>query len=985
MVNRIFSLISFVLFSIKFLGYNGKCANGMPYKKSNICANTCNVNDLIVDKTCIPVSTSKEHIEEMIVLVKSYIGSPTSPITNNIVIEGEGINYQITKSNLLANQNNANNIINLNIGNTCLNKIKNINTEFYVILINIINSNYTTSKNGMIIISSNQVLSLNICEGETITFGIPILAQQETLTTYKNIHDNYNIDIFNLNSSFYTDICETFTTKDKTDMSLSLRKKIYGSHGIDVCAQNCEYKKYDIGANKIYCECLIKTGNEENKNTKNLGQKIYDGIADFLDLLNLDVMLCTKIVYSSGVKGLLKNYGFMIMTVISFLYIIIIIISLCIINKLITKKVDTFNDLENKFKTILGKENNNNINNDNNINNNNINNNIENENEPQNSSQKILKLNNAQNDPKDNKEDQEEEEEDDEEEEEEEDDDIQEEKKEGINNNDEQKKENYLDSKNEKNDNNNKNIKEEEPKRYEEHRDTQRTSPLRKGEDDIHIMDYFNSPSYSYYNYLNYYNNYMKYMNQQQQFYQNMNNQQQAQPQNNFNQLKDDDVIKIQIPYKQILDNIKKAKQKMKKKKGKSKNKNHKRRKKSKKPENNEENENEFENPKRIIRKSKKSKNKTKKDKKPIQFELKIVDILKPNPPKKAKILNNNNELASSQNRGLNLNNNDNTKRDDNSVYNLYNRQNKKYLSNRSLKSNNSAISNKNNATVLTNKPDDEHKTDDKINTNEKEKEIVNEENNNNNNKKSDFKFGSNEFYENLLKIKEEERMQFFIDEELNDLEYKYAIEIDKRSFFKIYMSILIKQNVLIFCVLYCTEDYNLSIIKFTFLMFQFIIYITVSALFFTDNTLNHIYKNKNKFDFPFMIRQVAFTFLICLGINIIFKLLVKTEDNIIDIKYGKKQFNEAKCRIKCKFIFYLIFSIIFIIFGWFYISSFCAVYNNTQIILIECAGCSLAISFIYPFFTSLLSSSFRKCALNSKNKDKKCLYEFSKILEYFI
>ena len=250
MVNRIFSLISFVLFSIKFLGYNGKCANGMPYKKSNICANTCNVNDLIVDKTCIPVSTSKEHIEEMIVLVKSYIGSPTSPITNNIFIEGEGINYQITKSNLLANQNNANNIINLNIGNTCLNKIKNINTEFYVILINIINSNYTTSKNGMIIISSNQVLSLNICEGETITFGIPILAQQETLTTYKNIHDNYDIDIFNLNSSFYTDICETFTTKDKTDMSLSLRKKIYGSHGIDVCAQNCEYKKYDIGAKK---------------------------------------------------------------------------------------------------------------------------------------------------------------------------------------------------------------------------------------------------------------------------------------------------------------------------------------------------------------------------------------------------------------------------------------------------------------------------------------------------------------------------------------------------------------------------------------------------------------------------------------------------------------------------------------------------------------------------------------------------------------
>ena len=192
-------------------------------------------------------------------------------------------------------------------------------------------------------------------------------------------------------------------------------------------------------------------------------------------------------------------------------------------------------------------------------------------------------------------------------------------------------------------------------------------------------------------------------------------------------------------------------------------------------------------------------------------------------------------------------------------------------------------------------------------------------------------------------------------------------------------------QNVLIFCVLYCIEDYNLSTIKFTFLMFQFIIYITISALFFTDNTLNNIYKNKNKFDFPFMIRQLAFTFLICLGINILFKLLMRTDGNIIDIKHGKKQFNEAKCRIKCKLIFYFIFSIMIIIFGCLYISCFCAVFNNTQIILIKCAGYSLVVSFIYPFFTSLLSASFRKCALNSEIKNKKCLYDFSKILEYFI
>ena len=942
----------------------------MPYKESNTCVNTCNIVNILVSKTCIPVSTSKDHINAMITSIKSYIENPTYPITSNIVIEGEGITYQITKNDLIGSQYNANNIINLNFGDKCLNEIKKVNSVFYVILINVINSSYTTSKDGIIITSSNQEISLNVCEGETISFGVPISVQQETLTAYKKIYENNNYDILNLNGSFYTNICEIYTTEDETDMSLSLRKGIYGSHGIDVCAQNCEYKKYDISANKIYCDCLINSGNENVYNKRNVGQKIYDGIVDVLDLLNLDVMLCTKLVYSSGVKGLLKNYGFMVMTITSFLYIIIMLISFCIFSKIITKKVDTFSDLENKFKTIIEKEKNNDNNN---------NNSKENECRPQNSIEKILKLNNVTSEVKDKKEynehEEEEEEEDDEEEEEEEDNDIEEEKKEGNILNDEPKKENFV-NKNEINNNNN--IKEEEPKKYDEAEDTRRTSPLKKGEDDIHIIDYFNSPSYSYYDYLNYYNNYMKYMSQQQQFYQNMNNnqQQQPQPQNNFDQLKDDDVIKIQIPYEQILDQIKKSKLKKKKKKGKFKDNKHKKRRQNKNNDNNGDKENEFENPKRVIRKPKKLKKKKKKKKdKKLQFEIKPVDLLKPNPPKKAKILNNEKELVSSQNRGLNLNIIDNTKRDDNSVYNLYNRKNKKRLSNKSNKSNNSDITNKNNATVLTNKLEDEHKSGDKTSINGKEKEIVNEDNN----IKNAFIFGSNEFYENLSKIKDEEKKQFFIDEELNKLEYKYALEIDKRSFFKIYMHILIKQNVLIFCVLYCIEDFNLSLIKFTFLMFQFIIYLTVSALFFTDSTLNNIYKKKNKFDFPFMIRQLAFTFLICLGINIIFKLLVKTDGNIIDIKQGKKQLNEAKCRIKCKFIFYFIFCIIIIIFGWFYISCFCAVFHNTQIILIKCAGYSLAISFIYPFFTSLLFASFRKCALNSESKDKKCLYDFTK------
>ena len=342
---------------------------------------------------------------------------------------------------------------------------------------------------------------------------------------------------------------------------------------------------------------------------------------------------------------------------------------------------------------------------------------------------------------------------------------------------------------------------------------------------------------------------------------------------------------------------------------------------------------------------------------------------MKPNPPKKVK--NNNNDLATSKNTELNFNSIEESKKDVNSLYNLTERENKSNQINKNLKSNKNI---NNNINVYNKNQNNENIQINNIN-NKKENEIKVSELN--------IKFGSIEFYQKLMKIQEENRMQFFTDEELNNLEYQYAIEIDKRSFCKLYFSLLKKQNILIFCLSYCVHDYNLSIMKFSFLMFQIIIFITVSTFFFTDNTLNNIYENKNKFNTSFMIRQLAFTFLICLGIDLIFKILIRTDNKIIEIKQETVNLKDGISRIKCKFIFYFIFSLIIILFGWFYISCFCAVFSNTQIILIKCAGYTLAVTFIFPFIFCLISPSFRYCSLRSKEKNKKCLYGLSKIMTF--
>ena len=70
-------------------------------------------------------------------------------------------------------------------------------------------------------------------------------------------------------------------------------------------------------------------------------------------------------------------------------------------------------------------------------------------------------------------------------------------------------------------------------------------------------------------------------------------------------------------------------------------------------------------------------------------------------------------------------------------------------------------------------------------------------------------------------------------------------------------------------------------------------------------------------------------------------------------------------------------------LFCWYYISSFCAVYINTQSILFKDTIIGFLISMVFPFVLCLLPGLCRLPALQSKKKDKKCLYKFSGCAEY--
>ena len=220
-------------------------------------------------------------------------------------------------------------------------------------------------------------------------------------------------------------------------------------------------------------------------------------------------------------------------------------------------------------------------------------------------------------------------------------------------------------------------------------------------------------------------------------------------------------------------------------------------------------------------------------------------------------------------------------------------------------------------------------------------------------------------------------------DEELNSLEYELALIIDKRTYFQYYFSLLKKKQLILFAF-WPSNDYNLVVIKIALFLLSFSLYFTVNGFFFSDKTMNKINEDKGAFDIFFQIPQILYSSLISAVINIILKQLSLSERQILSIKQEKnfkeaqKKSNQTRKYIKIKLALFFILSLLLIFFFWYFISSFCAVYKNTQMILIKDTLISFGFSMVYPFGLNLFPGMLRIPALRAVKKNKKSLYKFS-------
>ena len=225
-------------------------------------------------------------------------------------------------------------------------------------------------------------------------------------------------------------------------------------------------------------------------------------------------------------------------------------------------------------------------------------------------------------------------------------------------------------------------------------------------------------------------------------------------------------------------------------------------------------------------------------------------------------------------------------------------------------------------------------------------------------------------------------------DFELNTLTYKEALLYDNRKFCQYYLFLIKIKNLILFAFV-PIKDYNTIIIKICIFFLSFAVYYGVNAVFFDETTIHQIYEDGGLYNFVYILPKILYSFLIAHIISTIIKYTFLSERNILEIKRelllnnAKEKVEKVKRTLVMKYIIFFVAGILFLIFFWYYLSSFGAVYQNTQIYLIKNTLISFVVALIYPFIINIIPGILRIISLTDNKQNRELLFKISKFLQY--
>ena len=297
----------------------------------------------------------KENIDEInktySILSDSIKNVDISSFKKDVTLNGENITYQITTSEIQKKTSHNSNVSVIDLGE-CEKIIKrNISheddpTPLLIIKIDVKKSKTKTTAVEYEVYNpyTREKIDLSICINESIAIYAPVNLNDEETSLYDEL-SSQGYDLFDVNNSFYTDSCATFTSSNGTDVSLLDRKDYYYNEDIVLCEDNCEYIKVDTKTEKVFCRCKIKNEVNVENNQEFSPQKLIESFYKVDTILNFEVLFCFDLVFSE--KGIKQNICFYILIIFLAMFLVSMIINLLTAMKKIDEII--FKIFQDKF------------------------------------------------------------------------------------------------------------------------------------------------------------------------------------------------------------------------------------------------------------------------------------------------------------------------------------------------------------------------------------------------------------------------------------------------------------------------------------------------------------------------------------------------------------------------------------------------------------------------------------------------------------
>ena len=156
-------------------------------------------------------------------------------------------------------------------------------------------------------------LNLNLCKDVNIQIYYAIKEDMlinidvETINSLKN----KGVDVFNINDSFFWDVCQPYSSDIGNDLILEDRiKDLYQNYSL--CEEGCTYNDLSMENMTVLCDCKIKENITTVVSEINLDKIKYETTSNF------DIIKCYDIIFKFKLK--ITNIGFWIFTILLILH-----------------------------------------------------------------------------------------------------------------------------------------------------------------------------------------------------------------------------------------------------------------------------------------------------------------------------------------------------------------------------------------------------------------------------------------------------------------------------------------------------------------------------------------------------------------------------------------------------------------------------------------------------------------------------------------